>query len=274
MLSMELTPVAFCNDTVYVVEHQGEPFSPVKPVVENLGLEWGAQQQKLSKNGLRWGISIIDIPSKSGLQKTLCIPVRKLAGFLATINPSKVRNELRGKIIKYQNECDDALWNYWTKQKRPALPASSLKDTDEFITRYLKIAKAMGYPRSIAAAYAVGAAKEQGLPLPNLPEPEVPEPEPADEKDTINDFLDEWERGETKFPFSLCLIRDLSKAYQQHCLDSGHEPKGVRAASAVIKKRYPHRRWSDFGRVVNPLGKEMHPLPHIIDFYQIVKAGE
>lgn len=121
-VSKSLVSLSFHGDTIYAIKHEGEPFAPVKPIVENIGLEWGAQQQKLSRNQSRWGVSIIDIPSASGLQKTLCIPVRKLAGFLATINPAKVRNDLRAKIICYQNECDDALWNYWTKGEaiRPA----------------------------------------------------------------------------------------------------------------------------------------------------------
>lgn len=120
-VSQSLSPVPFHGDTIFVVDHQGEPLAPVRPIVENIGLEWSAQRQKLTANRPRWGVSMIDTPSAGGLQKTLCIPVRKLAGFLATINPAKVRNDLRAKIICYQNECDDALWNYWTKgeAKRP-----------------------------------------------------------------------------------------------------------------------------------------------------------
>ncbi len=131
-VSQSLSPVLFHGDTIFVVDHQGEPFAPIKPIIENMGLEWGAQQQKLSKNHSRWGVSIIDIPSVGGLQKTLCMPVRKLAGFLATITPSRVREELRPKIIQYQNECDDALWNYWTKgsAKRSESPASQPTQPD------------------------------------------------------------------------------------------------------------------------------------------------
>ncbi len=121
-VSQSLSPVSFHGDTIYVVDHQGEPFAPIKPIIENLGLSRQSQQDKVMRNKARWGSTIIMLPSASGLQKTLCIPVRKLAGFLATINPAKVRNDLRAKIICYQNECDDALWNYWTKgeAKRPA----------------------------------------------------------------------------------------------------------------------------------------------------------
>ncbi|MNF49278.1 hypothetical protein D3C84_305460 [compost metagenome] len=32
-----------------------------------------------------------------------------------SIHPNKVKPELRGGIIAYQNECDDALWAYWNE---------------------------------------------------------------------------------------------------------------------------------------------------------------
>ncbi|MFQ8890664.1 MAG: phage antirepressor N-terminal domain-containing protein [Bilophila wadsworthia] len=50
--------------------------------------------------------------------KILCMPVRKLPRLFASINPNKVRPELRDRIRLYQDECDDALWNYWTKGAR------------------------------------------------------------------------------------------------------------------------------------------------------------
>lgn len=32
-----------------------------------------------------------------------------------TISPNKVKPELRDRVIMYQNECDDVLWDYWMK---------------------------------------------------------------------------------------------------------------------------------------------------------------
>lgn len=130
--SQALSPVLFHGDTIFVVDHQGEPFAPMKPIIENLGLDWKAQQRKLSINHVRWGMVNLTIPSAGGAQNTLCIPVRKLAGFLGTITPKKVREELRPKVIQYQNECDDALWNYWTKgsARRPESPASQPSQPD------------------------------------------------------------------------------------------------------------------------------------------------
>lgn len=126
-MSTDLLPVPFHGKTLYVVDQDGEPFTPMKPIVEGMGLNWDSQLDKVRANKARWGVAIIAIPSRGGKQETLCIPLRKLPGWLATIHPSKVRPEIRERIETYQRECDDALWAYWTQghaiNHRSALPA-------------------------------------------------------------------------------------------------------------------------------------------------------
>ena len=129
----QLSPVTFHGDTIFCIDYQGQPFTPMKPIVENLGLDWATQFRKLKSNESRWGIVImttaprggitnIVIPSEGGEQEMLCMPVRKLPSYLNSINPRKVRPELRAKIELYQAESDDALWNYWMhgRAERPA----------------------------------------------------------------------------------------------------------------------------------------------------------
>lgn len=108
-----LSPVTFHGDTIFCITHQGQPYTPMRPIVENMGLVWAAQSVKLNANRERWGVSIIETPTASGPQDMLCMPVRKLPAYFSSINPKKVRPELRAKIELYQNESDDALWNYW-----------------------------------------------------------------------------------------------------------------------------------------------------------------
>ncbi|PRB84500.1 phage antirepressor N-terminal domain-containing protein [Pseudomonas sp. MYb185] len=50
--------------------------------------------------------------------------MRELTAWLMTISPNKVKPELSDKIIRYQEECDNALWDYWTKggAVRPGAP--------------------------------------------------------------------------------------------------------------------------------------------------------
>lgn len=107
--------VPFHGATLYVVDHNGEPYTPLKPIVEGIGIQWHGQLEKLKANDVRWGIQVICIPSRGGKQEAACIPLRKLAGWLMTLHPSRVKPELRDKITAYQNECDDALWKYWSE---------------------------------------------------------------------------------------------------------------------------------------------------------------
>ena len=136
MSQAKLFPVPFHGDTIFCTTIGSQPFTPLKPIVENLGLSWKPQFVKLTENQERWGISIMVIPSESGDQRTLCIPVRKLPAFLASINPKKVRAELRPKIELYQAECDEALWNYWTKGRAERVPAEL--PVPEFISQPTK----------------------------------------------------------------------------------------------------------------------------------------
>jgi len=109
--------VNFHGQDLFIVEHNGQPYTPMKTIVENMGLDWKTQHRKLSANPQRWGMVIMTIPTLGDMQEALCMPLRKLFGWLSTISPNKVKPELREKIIFYQNECDDVLWEHWTKNQ-------------------------------------------------------------------------------------------------------------------------------------------------------------
>ncbi|MER2800356.1 phage antirepressor N-terminal domain-containing protein [Proteus mirabilis] len=113
MTSVSTINVPFHGNNLYVVNFNGEPYVPTKPIVEGMGLTWQSQFEKL-KQRFSKGITEIVIPSKGGEQSMLCLALRKLAGWLHTISPNKVKPEIRDKVIKYQEECDDVLYEYWT----------------------------------------------------------------------------------------------------------------------------------------------------------------
>lgn len=48
-------------------------------------------------------------------REMLCIPIKKLNGWLFAINPNKVRPDLKQRLEEYQEECFLALWDYWTE---------------------------------------------------------------------------------------------------------------------------------------------------------------
>lgn len=115
MQQLNFAPVPFRGATLFLVEHRNEPYTPMKPIVEGMGLDWKSQHAKVSANPDRWGMVIITIPSGGGEQEMVCMPLRKLAGWLMTIHPNKVKPEIRDTIVAYQNECDEALWQYWSQ---------------------------------------------------------------------------------------------------------------------------------------------------------------
>lgn len=106
--------VPFHGADLYVVTVGNEAFTPMKPIVEGMGLDWKSQHKKISQRFAK-GMVEITIPSSGGMQTMICLALRKLAAWLNTISPNKVRPEIRERVIRYQEECDDVLYEYWTK---------------------------------------------------------------------------------------------------------------------------------------------------------------
>ncbi|MFP1951756.1 phage antirepressor N-terminal domain-containing protein [Lonsdalea quercina] len=107
--------VQFHGQQIITSMVSGIAYVAMRPIVENIGIDWAAQFVKLKKQSEKYGCCDIATPSSGGLQKMLCIPLRKLNGWLFSINPAKVRADIRDKLIQYQEECFTALYNYWTK---------------------------------------------------------------------------------------------------------------------------------------------------------------
>lgn len=109
-----LLPVAFHEDTVVLADHGGEPHVVMRPIVENVGLDWKSQYDKLTE---KFGATVVIITTvaEDGRQRQMIsLPLRKLPAWLYSINPNKVAPHLRDKIVRYQEECDEVLWQYWT----------------------------------------------------------------------------------------------------------------------------------------------------------------
>lgn len=125
----QLFPVPFHGDTVVLVGQDNEPYVAMKPIVANMGLDWHSQRQKLNDRFASTAVEITSVAEDGKLRGMTCLPLKKLPAWLYSISPNKVAPELREKIIRYQEECDDALWNYWTQgvAERPGAAANATK---------------------------------------------------------------------------------------------------------------------------------------------------
>ena len=112
---MKTLTVPFYGNALYVVDRNGEPYTPMKPIVEGMGMAWQSQLAKLRQRFSATITEIVIVAADGKSREMVCLPLRKLAGWLQTISPSKVKPEIREKVIQFQSECDDALYEYWAK---------------------------------------------------------------------------------------------------------------------------------------------------------------
>ncbi|HEJ8309872.1 TPA: phage antirepressor N-terminal domain-containing protein [Klebsiella michiganensis] len=116
--AVNTTYVPFNGQQVLTAMAAGIAYVAMKPIVENLGMSWGTQQQKLMKSLEKFNCIHMNMVAADGkLRKLLCLPLKKLNGWLFSINPEKVRADIRDKLIQYQDECFTVLHDYWTKGK-------------------------------------------------------------------------------------------------------------------------------------------------------------
>lgn len=60
--------VPFHGDTLYLVSYNGEPFTPMKPIVDGMGLDWASQFTKIKiVSIIRCGITMVAADGKTGI---------------------------------------------------------------------------------------------------------------------------------------------------------------------------------------------------------------
>ncbi len=110
---MEVIKVSFRGDDLEVI--QDSQAVVVKDICENLGLKYETQYNKLRLDETYQG-KLLKVKTNGGIQDVFCIPLSKLNGWLFSINPNKVKPEVRQKLIDYKNECFDVLYRHFNKK--------------------------------------------------------------------------------------------------------------------------------------------------------------
>ncbi|MCA9995739.1 MAG: ORF6C domain-containing protein [Anaerolineales bacterium] len=114
--------VVFYEDMIPAVQikigSQAQIYVPIRPICDYLGLDWSAQYRRISRDPVLsevvQGVAITTTPSVDGrgggLQEMSCLPLKFLPGWLFGVSASRVKEELREKIMRYQRESYDVLW--------------------------------------------------------------------------------------------------------------------------------------------------------------------
>lgn len=106
--------IKFNNQQIPVFFHNDKPYVAIKPICENIGLDWVSQHKRILRNHvLSQGMVMMTIPSKGGNQETITLPIGYLNGWLFGIDVNRVKPEIKPTLIKYQLECFDVLYKHF-----------------------------------------------------------------------------------------------------------------------------------------------------------------
>lgn len=172
-VSTQLMPVPFYEDIVVLVEQGNEPYVAMKPIAESLGVSWQGQHAKLGERFASTIKEILIVAEDGKPRGMTCLHLRKLPAWLYSIGPNKVKPELRDKIIRYQEECDDALWNYWAEGRTARISAPSVSQHIALSRHRLTLLKELQRSNDVGVRAAVYEQLAQTSRLLGLSVPEL-----------------------------------------------------------------------------------------------------
>ncbi|WP_082990971.1 phage antirepressor N-terminal domain-containing protein [Gallibacterium genomosp. 1] len=134
-MNTQLQTIQFHNQSLVTFEQNGTHYTAMKPICENIGLDWTAQAQRLKRDEiLNSTMVIITIVAEDGKKREmLCLPIQYLNGWLFGIDVKRVKPEIRETLITYKRECYQALFDYWNKPKQQPLPLAEVEADEEAI---------------------------------------------------------------------------------------------------------------------------------------------
>ncbi len=107
--------VKFNNQDVPVFFHENKPYVAMKPICENIGLDWVSQHKRIQRNHvLNSTMVMMTIVAQDGKNREMVtLPIGFLNGWLAGVDINKVKPEIKDTLIKYQLECYDVLYKHF-----------------------------------------------------------------------------------------------------------------------------------------------------------------
>lgn len=130
-MSTNISLVNFNDQIIVAIEHEGQQYVAMRNIVENLGIDWKSQYTKLKNHPILGStvVLITTVAEDGKLREAVCLPLKMLNGWLLSIDPRKVREALRERLIRYQSECFDVLYRYFSGQSALTQRTSTYRDS-------------------------------------------------------------------------------------------------------------------------------------------------
>jgi len=105
--------VKFYEDIIPVAQlADGRIYVPIRPITDALGLSSRGQRLRVLRHPvMAEDVQAVNMHGSDGKRRAfLSIPLQQLPGFLFGVDTNRVKAELQEKLLRYQRECFDALW--------------------------------------------------------------------------------------------------------------------------------------------------------------------
>ncbi|MCL4805142.1 MAG: ORF6C domain-containing protein [Anaerolineae bacterium] len=133
LVPIEQKVILFYEDEITAVRMEnGAVFVPIRPLVEQLGISWSGQRERINRDAvLSEESATVRVTRTEGdrqiTRELLCLPLDYLNGWLFGISAERVKPEIRERLIRYQKECYRILARAFVRE--PANEASSTSAT-------------------------------------------------------------------------------------------------------------------------------------------------
>lgn len=133
LIPIEERNVDFYGDEITMalvqMEQRTQLYVPLRPICTYLGLSWSGQRERTARDPvLSQEVRFVRVTRTNlgGNPEVLCLPLEYLNGWLFGVNATRVKPELREKVIRYQRECYRILWQAFQQEARSVAEAPSV----------------------------------------------------------------------------------------------------------------------------------------------------
>lgn len=144
---MSIVKVQFHGDEVEAIPGDGTVHVVIRRVCESLGIDHSAQLARLKRSP--WACVVMmatQMPGDDQVRELACLDLDSLPMWLATIQPSRVRPEIRPKLEAYQRECARVLRDHFFGPRAAGPLSLSPEALTAAITEGVKAAMASAIP--------------------------------------------------------------------------------------------------------------------------------
>lgn len=114
-MTNQIQTVNFHNQTLITLEKDGNHYVAMKPICENIGLDWASQFTRIKRDEVLNSVIVMITTTGADrkIYKMLCLPIQYLNGWLFGVDTNRVKAEIKETLITYKKECYQALFDYW-----------------------------------------------------------------------------------------------------------------------------------------------------------------